>query len=63
MRRGALDYLPEPFTPAQIRAVLDRVARISGLHDRVADLEERVRAEVPEVELDSPYAEVQRALK
>src|SRR5437762_1856108 len=26
MRRGAFDYLPKPFTPDQIRLVLDRVA-------------------------------------
>jgi NtrC-family two-component system response regulator AlgB len=54
MRRGAFDYLPKPFTPAQVRAVLERVARVRGLRDRVADLEEQVRAEVPEAELDSP---------
>ena len=51
MRRGAFDYLPKPFTPAQVRAVLERVARVRGLRDRVADLEERVRAEVPEADL------------
>ena len=54
MRRGAFDFLPKPFTPAQVRAVLERVGRIRGLHQRVADLEEQVRSEVPEVVLDSP---------
>ncbi|MGC8641127.1 MAG: sigma-54-dependent transcriptional regulator [Isosphaeraceae bacterium] len=54
MRRGAFDFLPKPFTPAQVRAVLERVGRIRGLHNRVADLEEQVRSEVPEVVLDSP---------
>ena len=28
MRRGAFDYLPKPFTPAQVRAVLERAARL-----------------------------------
>ena len=28
MRRGAFDYLPKPFTPDQLRLVLDRIARI-----------------------------------
>jgi len=51
MRRGAFDYLPKPFTPAQVRAVLERVIQVRGLRDRVADLEARVRAEVPEAEL------------
>src|SRR3954454_6402243 len=53
MRRGAFDYLPKPFTPAQVRAVLERVGRVRSLQDRVADLEQRVRDEVPETELDS----------
>ena len=49
--RGAFDYLPKPFTPAQVRAVLDRVARVRGLVARVADLEDQVRREVPEADL------------
>jgi NtrC-family two-component system response regulator AlgB len=62
MRRGALDYLPKPFTPDQVRAALERVMRYRGLRDRVADLEERVRAEVPEAEPDSPDPLVQRVM-
>src|SRR6202166_4500320 len=27
MRRGAFDYLPKPFTPDQLRLVLDRITR------------------------------------
>jgi two-component system, NtrC family, response regulator AlgB len=53
MRRGAFDFLPKPFTPAQVRAVLERVARIRSLRQRVADLEELVRREVPEAVLES----------
>jgi len=62
MRLGALDYLPKPFTPDQVRAVLDRVARLRGLSDRVADLEGRIRAEVPEVDLEGRDPEVRRVL-
>jgi len=61
MRRGAFDYIPKPFTPGQVRAVLERVARERGLRDRVAGLEQHVRAEVPEADLDSPDPEVRRA--
>ena len=53
MRRGAFDFLPKPFTPAQVRAVLERVVRIRSLHQRVADLEDQVRREVPEAVLES----------
>jgi NtrC-family two-component system response regulator AlgB len=62
IRRGAFDYLPKPFTPAQVRAVIERVGRVRGLRDRVADLESRVRAEVPEAELESMDPEVGRVL-
>src|SRR4051812_39932322 len=31
MRRGAFDYLPKPFTPDQLRLVLERVARMRRL--------------------------------
>lgn len=63
MRRGAFDYLPKPFTPAAIRAVLERVGRVRGLRDRVADLEDRVRREVPEADLSGRDKEVARILE
>ena len=62
MRRGALDYLPKPFTPAQVRGSLERVARVRGLKSRVAGLEDHLKAEVPEVDLDTPDPAVRRAL-
>ncbi len=63
MRRGAFDYLPKPFTPGQVRATLERVARVRGLRDRVADLEDRVRLEVPEADLQGRDPEVRRVLE
>ena len=63
MRRGAFDYLPKPFTPAQVRATLERVAKVRGLRDRVADLEDRVRLEVPEADLQGRDPEVRRVLE
>ena len=63
MRRGAFDYLPKPFTPTQVRALLGRVADVRGLRDRVADLEDRVRAEVPEADLQGRDPEFGRVLE
>jgi NtrC-family two-component system response regulator AlgB len=54
MRRGAFDFLPKPFTPSQVRAVLERVAKVRGLQQRINDLEEQVHSEVPEAVLESP---------
>src|SRR5262249_37662004 len=51
MRRKAFDYLPKPFTPDQLRAVLDRVARLRRLQTQVEALEEQIRAVVPEADL------------
>jgi len=39
MRRGARDYLPKPFTPAQIRAHVERARERRAAELRVADLE------------------------
>jgi NtrC-family two-component system response regulator AlgB len=62
MRRGALDYLAKPFTPAQVRGVLERVARVRGLRNQVADLSERVRCVLPEIELESSDPQVRQVL-
>ena len=62
MRRGAFDFLPKPFTPAQVRAVLERVARIRSLNQRVADLEDQVRREVPEAVLESSDPQLAKIL-
>ncbi len=53
MRRGAFDYLPKPFTPGQIRAVLERLGRHRSLQNRLTELEEQIRREFPEVALDA----------
>ena len=57
MRRGAFDYLPKPFTPDQLRVVLDRIARMRRLQSQVDELEEQVRSVVPEVDLRTMRAE------
>src|SRR3982751_6116012 len=51
MRRGAWDYLPKPFTPAQIRHVLEKMVAQRSLSIRVADLETQLRSEAPDVDL------------
>jgi len=53
MRRGAFDYLPKPFTPGDLRAALDRSARVRRLTTRVDELEDQVRSVVPEADLET----------
>jgi NtrC-family two-component system response regulator AlgB len=63
MRRGAFDYLPKPFTPNQLRLVLDRVTRIRRLQSHVEELEEQVRSIVPEADLQTQEAVMRQALE
>jgi NtrC-family two-component system response regulator AlgB len=63
MRRGAFDYLPKPFTPNQLRLVLDRVAQLRRLQSHVEDLEEQVRAVVPEADLQKEEPAMRQALE
>jgi NtrC-family two-component system response regulator AlgB len=62
MRRGAFDYLPKPFTPDQLRVVLDRIGRMRRLQSQVDDLEEQVRAVVPEADLATREPKMREAL-
>jgi two-component system, NtrC family, response regulator AlgB len=62
MRRGAFDYLPKPFTPAQIRAVLERFERVRGLRSQIADLQEQIGIDVPEVSLGTSDSQVRLVL-
>jgi NtrC-family two-component system response regulator AlgB len=62
MRRGAWDYLPKPFTPAQIRHTLDRVLKQRSLANRAADLERQLNAETPDVLLASSAPSVRAVM-
>ena len=53
IKRGASDYLPKPFTPAQIRHVVERVLTQQTMARRVAELESLIATEVPEADLQS----------
>ena len=61
MRRGAFDYLAKPCTPEQLRQILARVERTRRLENRVAELESRVGANLPDMNLTTHSAAVQRA--
>lgn len=63
MRRGAFDYLPKPFTPDQLRVVIDRIARVRGLQAHVEELEQQVRAVIPEADLQTQESAMKQALE
>jgi NtrC-family two-component system response regulator AlgB len=62
IRRGARDYLPKPFTPAQIQHVVEQARSRLEMSRRVADLEGQLAAAMPEVTLAEPGAAMRSVL-
>ncbi len=63
MRRGARDYLPKPFTPAQIRHLVEKERERRALLGRVDDLQGRLSDAQPDVDLDSRAPAMRRAVE
>ncbi len=63
MRRGAFDFIPKPFTPEQIRQVLQKIIRTRSLEQRVRQLESQLADESPEIDLTSAEPALQRVLE
>jgi len=63
VKRGAVDYLPKPFTPAQIRHVVERLQERRKLAIRVGDLEARLGEAAPDVFLETASPRMRAALE
>ncbi len=62
VRRGASDYIPKPFTPAQIDLAVRKVFEVRSLEQRVAALQEDLGRQHPEIDLASTSPAMQRAV-
>jgi NtrC-family two-component system response regulator AlgB len=63
IKRGARDYLPKPFTPAQIRHVVERLRERQIIERRVIDLEAQVAQAVPEADLTTSSPKMRAVLE
>jgi two-component system, NtrC family, response regulator AlgB len=63
LKRGAADYLPKPFQPAQIRHIVDQSMQHRTLRRQLTDLESRLREAAPEIDLDSESPKVRALLE
>ena len=63
MRRGAADYLAKPFTPAQVKFLTNRIARIRELEIQIAALKENMQRLGPEDSLQSANVGMQRIME
>ena len=62
MRRGAVDYIPKPFTPAQVSLAVRKAFELRKLEQKVADLQEDMGRTNPEADFSSFSLAMQRAL-
>ncbi len=63
VKRGAADYLPKPFTPGQIRLVVERLVARRIEVARVVELESRLGEAAPEVSLDTASPRMRAVLE
>jgi len=63
MRRGATDYIPKPFTPAQVLLAVRKVEEVRTLEQKVAVLREDLARTSPEVCFSSECPAMQRVME
>ena len=62
IRRGATDYIPKPFTPAQINLAVRKVFEVRSLEQKVAALQEDLGRQHAEIDFSSSSTQMQRAV-
>jgi NtrC-family two-component system response regulator AlgB len=62
IRRGATDYIPKPFTPAQISLAVRKVFEMRSLELKVAALQEDLGRAHPEVDFSSANPRMKKAV-
>jgi len=63
IKRGAADYIPKPFTPAQVKLAVQKVAELRSLEQRVDTLQADLNRINPEVDMTTSSPVMQRALE
>jgi two-component system, NtrC family, response regulator AlgB len=63
IKLGATDYLPKPFTPAQVAVVAQKVGHLRTLEQQVSGLQDALGQSAAEVDLTTTSAVMQRAVE
>ncbi|MCK7512694.1 MAG: response regulator [Desulfobacterales bacterium] len=53
IKRGASDYIPKPFTPAQVKLTVQKIAEVRTLEQRIDSLQTDLNRTNPEIEFNS----------
>jgi two-component system, NtrC family, response regulator AlgB len=62
IKRGAVDYLPKPFTPAQLQLMINKVSQVRSLEQKISSLQETLRLSDADLNVNSSSAVMQRAI-
>jgi len=62
IRLGATDYIPKPFTPAQIKMVIGKINEIADLQGQIEYLRSSLTANVPEIDFSTQNAAMQKII-
>jgi len=62
IKRGAADYIPKPFTPAEVKLAVQKVAEIRSLEQRVDALQSALNRLSPEVDMSTKSPAMQMAI-
>jgi NtrC-family two-component system response regulator AlgB len=62
MRRGARDYIPKPFTPAQLKLVVAKMAEVYSLEQRIDALQEDLGRLNPDIDFTSSSPVMQKII-
>lgn len=63
MKSGSMDYLPKPFTPAQVKHITQKIVELRQLEQKVQGLQETLVGSHPDVDVGgSNSSEMQRAI-
>lgn len=62
MRRGATDYLPKPFTPAQVDLAVRKVMEVQALERKISGIMEDLERSHPEVRFSTESLSMQKLL-
>jgi NtrC-family two-component system response regulator AlgB len=62
IRKGATDYIPKPFTPAQIKMIVGKIREFEGMQHQIAYLQSSLSESVPEIDLSSRSPVMQKVI-
>lgn len=63
IRRGATDYIPKPFTPAQVKLAVNKVAEIRSLQQKIEVLQSDLNRISPEIDMSTTSPAMQRSIE